>query len=596
MDKIFVIDFGGQYTHLITNRIRRLNVLSEIKHPDDPIAELAQAKGIILSGGPMSVYDNNAPQLQKELLELGIPILGLCFGHQLLVHASGGIVEQGYKEYGVAQLTVLTHDSLFKHLSNKEQVWMSHGDSVKKLPEGFIVIGKTDDCPYAAISNPDKKLFGFQFHPEVTHTTNGMKILENFISICQCKRDWTMKGYISSIKNELNEKVKGRKVFMLVSGGVDSTVAFTLLNQVLGKEHVRGVFIDNGLSRLYDSENVRQLIEQHNYTNLYIENCSDVFLSRLKEIIDPEEKRKIIGNTFIDVSNEILKKMGLNHHEWLLGQGTIYPDTIESGGTKNAALIKTHHNRVDLIHDLIEKGLVIEPLSHLYKDEVRELGIELGLPEETVWRHPFPGPGLGVRALCSNGVPDKAHIPFDAATKQLCEDHAISIGFLPIKSVGVQGDSRSYAHTAVVSGTQEWGILEKTSTYITNKYHDINRVVMLITPGSLPKLSLKKSYLTHSRLDKLRKIDADVMDFLHNENLMKVIWQMPVVLLPLTSDGAKECIVLRPVLTRDFMTASFARIPFEKTLLLAQKIMSYGFIDAVFYDITHKPPGTIEWE
>lgn len=596
MDKIYVVDFGGQYTHLITNRIRSLNVLAQIRHPEDSIDQFEFAKGLIFSGGPNSVYDEDTPFFNKELLDIGVPILGLCFGLQLIVNELGGKVKPGYKEYGVACLNVTERSGIFSDLSDQEQVWMSHGDSVVELPDGFKSIGATQDCPCAAMSNEEKKMYGFQFHPEVSHTPNGMRMLENFVDICDCRREWTTKGYLNEIKESLRTQIGDKKVFMLVSGGVDSTVAFTLLNEVLGKTRVLGLNIDNGFCRKGEVEAIKKMMSEHNYDNLLMEDHSDTFLGNLEGIVQPEEKRKIIGNTFIEVSDSSLRKLNLNPDEWLLGQGTIYPDTIESGGTKNSALIKTHHNRVELIEDLIKKGLVVEPLSGLYKDEVRALGLELGLPEDMVWRHPFPGPGLAVRTLCSFGEEDGKLDMLTEDSIGFCREKGLEVDILPVKSVGVQGDSRSYAHPAVVYGKKDWQLLEDVSTYLTNKHNQINRVVVMLAPSQLPLLKLKKSHLSKDRLDMLREVDAVVMRFLHDKNLTRIIWQMPTVMLPLSSDGKKECVVLRPVITRDFMTARFAEIVWNDLDMLTNEIMKFDFVDALFYDITHKPPGTIEWE
>lgn len=595
MDKIYIIDFGGQYAHLIANRIRRLNVLAEIKHPDDPTDSFPNARGLIFSGGPKSVYDKDRPDFNKEIFKLNIPILGLCFGHQLIVHEFGGKVRPGFKEYGVATIKILNKKKIFKNLAENEQVWMSHGDSVISIPEGFEVIAQTKDCPYAAIANFDLDIYGFQFHPEVTHTPHGMAMFENFIDICACRKEWTIKGFIHSITETVKTSVRNKKVFMLVSGGVDSTVAFTLLNEILGEDKVIGLNIDNGFCRKNEIDAIKNVMREHGYCNLIMKDYSDTFLNNLKGIVDPEEKRKIIGNTFIDVANQSLNDLNFHSGDWLLGQGTIYPDTIESGGTKNSALIKTHHNRVEIISEMIKKGLVIEPLSQLYKDEVRQLGIELGLPEELVWRHPFPGPGLAVRALCSNGIPDQIPMP-DKEIFDYCKQNGLELQILPVKSVGVQGDSRTYAHPALIYGNNEWATLEKVSTFLTNNCPIINRVVTLIASVSLEGLHNKESYLTKDRLDLLREADNIAMNFLHEKELNRVIWQMPTVLVPLTSNGINECIVLRPVITRDFMTARFAEIPWDDLRQLGNDILNIGKIDAVFYDITHKPPGTIEWE
>lgn len=596
MDTIYVLDFGGQYAHLIANRIRRLHVFSEIKHCDEPAQNLKGAKGLILSGGPHSVYADNRPAFDPEIFNLDIPILGLCFGHQLIVNQLGGTVEPGNNEYGVAYLKKTSASPILAGLEDTEQVWMSHGDSVVSLPEGFEAVAVTDDLPFAAICNSDKNIYGFQFHPEVSHTPNGMKMLENFLDICRCRREWSIHSFLETAQDSLRAQIGDKNVFMLVSGGVDSTVAFTLLNKAIGKDKVLGLNIDNGFCRKDEIEGIRSLMHDSGYTNLLMQDHSDTFLEAVKGVVEPEKKRTIIGTTFIEVANSALRAMDLKENEWLLGQGTIYPDTIESAGTKNAALIKTHHNRVECVQDLIDKGLVVEPLAQLYKDEVRELGTALGLNDELVWRHPFPGPGLAVRTLCSTGSTEIPVERIDDATKQLCAAKDITVQVLPVKSVGVQGDSRSYEHPAVIHGSTDWRELESISTHLTNKYRHINRVTVLVAPNALPELRLKEAYLTRDRLDILREVDDCVMQFLYKQKLNRIIWQMPTVLLPLTTDGTKECIVLRPVITRDFMTARFAEIAWEALTPLAERIVKENPVAAVLYDITHKPPGTIEWE
>lgn len=595
MDKIVVLDFGGQYAHLIANRIRRLNVYSEIMPADAGLEGLKKpdVKGIILSGGPKSVHDKESPKPKEGLFKIEKPVLGLCYGHQLMAQALDGIVEKGkIKEYGSAILRVKKKKDLFEGLKDKEIVWMSHGDSVAKLPEGFEVLGSTDDCRIAAMGNG--LYFGLQFHPEVTHTPSGMKILENFIKITGAKKEWNMKNFIDEKINEIKDFAKEKNVFLLVSGGVDSTVCFTLLTKALGEERVYGLHIDNGFMRKDESLIVKESLTH--FKNLHIVDASEEFLKALEGIINPEVKRRIIGEKFIEVANNSIKYLELEPGKWILGQGTIYPDTIETAGTKHADLIKTHHNRVQLVQELIKEGKVIEPISQLYKDEARKLGIELGIDEKLVWRHPFPGPGLAVRCLCAEkeDLPDKAGDIRNEINKFLSEIGMKAI-ILPIKSVGVQGDARTYNHPVLISGIADWATMEDISTQITNKWTDINRVLAAIKPEMVEKVSLKPGHLTKDRLDKLREADAIVNRVITEKGLMQEIWQFPVVLIPIAANSG-ESIVLRPVYSQEAMTARFAEIPLPVVNEMADEILKIEGIDAVFYDVTHKPPGTIEWE
>ena len=594
MEKIVVLDFGGQYAHLIANRIRRLNVFSEILEPDASTEQLRKAAGIILSGGPASVYEENAPEFNRELFTLGIPVLGICYGHQLAMHELGGIVEKGERqEYGIATLECGGKNQLIEGLRAKEQVWMSHADCVKKLPEGFKCIASTQDCENALVADEKRRIFGMQFHPEVVHTPNGMRILENFLDICGCRKDWTMKNYASQKIEEIKEQVKEKKVFLLASGGVDSTVCLSLFNKALGNERVLALHIDNGLMRKDESRLVMKALEKQGFENLMIEDASEYFLEKTAGVTDPEEKRKIIGTAFIEVQRKCLEKIGLNPEEWLLGQGTIYPDTIETGRTKNSAVIKTHHNRVEVIQKMIEQGKVIEPLNLLYKDEVREIGKELGLPEELIWRHPFPGPGLGVRALCTAGNDSEVDAETIGKVQEIARESGFESTVLSLKSVGVQGDHRTYRHPAVLNGIAEWDTLEKASTAITNEVREVNRVVWLIA-GEINERT-QPATLTKERLDSLRIADAIVEEELLQSGLYGKVWQFPVVLAPLDIRG-KEAVILRPVYSTEAMTARFADLPLEFVKKVSGRIMNTGKFGAVLYDVTHKPPGTIEWE
>lgn len=597
VDTIVVLDFGGQYAHLIANRIRRLGVYSEIVQPDVDPATLKHFKGIILSGSPHSILAQHSPRFNGELLSLKLPVLGLCYGHQHLCSSLGGAVSRGTtREYGIAQLQIKNSTTLFNGLDKVQQVWMSHGDTVCKIPDGFEILGTTDDCAFAAIGDEKRHFYGLQFHPEVTDTPCGMKILENFIGICRCKHQWNSDTFFESIAEDIRKKAGNRNVFLLVSGGVDSTVAFSLLNKVLGKERVLGVHIDNGLMRLHESEAVLNYMNEHGYDNLKIVDASDDFLSALDGVIEPERKRKIIGDMFLTVKEKAYEKFGLNADEWILAQGTIYPDTIESAGTKHADRIKTHHNRVDLVLELIEKGLVIEPLAHLYKDEVREIGEKLGIPHSLIWRHPFPGPGLGVRVLCSDGIVIPLTSDDQSAVDSIVSKYGYKSSILPVKSVGVQGDERSYAHPVLIRGTCDWELLEMLSTKITNSVHSINRVVFGIKTGTTPEYTLINAQINRQRLDKLRQVDHIVTEALRTSGEYGTIWQLPVVLLPLLNSDGNECVVVRPIVSQEAMTARFAPLAQQTIDRIIQQAAEIDGIGDLFFDITHKPPATIEWE
>ena len=595
---IAVIDFGGQYAHLIANRIRRLQVYSEIFQPDVDPKALEGAAGLIFSGGPSSVYDPDQPTFNTKLLDTQLPILGLCYGHQLLcLHLGGEVVAGDVREYGAAELKIEGNTDLFAGLDDSEVVWMSHGDVVARLPEGFEVLGQTEDCPSAAVGDVRRRIYGLQFHPEVAHTPRGLEMLDNFLKICEAPRTWTMASYAEVVMQEMREQVGDRNVFLLVSGGVDSSVAFVLFNKALGADRVLGLHIDNGFMRKEETAGVEVFLREEGFHNLKVEDASQDFLINVEGLTDPEAKREAIGRTFLEVKDRVLAELDLDPEKWLLGQGTLYPDTIESGGTEHAALIKTHHNRIDLIEELIAQGKVIEPLAQLYKDEVRDLGTEMGLPDHLVWRHPFPGPGLAVRCLCSDGGADMAGVTeAEAEALEIAATAGLRLRILPVKSVGVQGDFRTYAHPAVVWGNADWQALEEISTKITNSIQAINRVIYLVGPDAPPELRLKRAFLTRQRLDVLREVDAIAMQAIEQAGLMAEVSQMPTVLAPLTTDGHDEVVILRPISTPDFMTARFTELPLELVRSTADEMLNVDGVAAVCYDVTHKPPGTVEWE
>ncbi|MBI5755177.1 glutamine-hydrolyzing GMP synthase [Candidatus Peregrinibacteria bacterium] len=601
MDKIAVLDFGGQYAHLIADRIRRLGVYSEIRPSWIPAEKLVSYRGLILSGGPASVYAKNAPKYDKRIFSLGMPLLGICYGHQLIMHELGGLVEGGHGgEYGKAELQILKKEGIFREFdTSKITVWMSHGDVVTRLPDGFETLGKTHDCPIAAYANPERNIYGVQFHPEVTHTPKGQDILSNFLDICGTKRLWNMDKYLDFILRTLQKDAEGKKVFMLVSGGVDSTVAFALLNTALGPERVYGLLIDTGFLRLNEAIQVEKSLRSAGFSNLHVTDASQEFLRSLLRVYHPERKRQIIGAKFLAVQKRVCYQLGMNSREWLLGQGTIYPDTIESAtASRNADKIKTHHNRIPQIEVLIAQGKVIEPLKNLYKDEVRELGEKIGLPEELVWRHPFPGPGLAVRCLSAKyeQYPER-HLELEREINVCLGDTELRGTILPVRSVGVQGDARTYKNPLVLFGDTDWETLEKISTKLTNQFREINRVLFSVIPNIIDSLQVFPRFVGPKRIFTLQKADKIVMDIVEEKELMREIWQFPVVLLPLSVNGASgESIVLRPVLSEEAMTAQFAKIDWMTVHRMAKELLEIEEIGAVFYDVTHKPPATIEWE
>jgi GMP synthase (glutamine-hydrolysing) len=582
--QITVLDTGGQYTHLIARRVRELGVYADVQASDTPAELLKGRKGIIISGGPGSVYSPETPNIDPALPGSEIPILGICYGHQLLAHHLGGKVERGERgEYGIAHFTVSCEDELWNGLSGS-QVWMSHFDSVSAVPDGFRVIGSTEVSGVAAMSHPERKLYGIQFHPEVVHTHAGQRILENFVfGICHAQPDWDIAKRVPLVEDQIRATAGKRSVFFFVSGGVDSTVAYTLCLRALGPERVFGIYVDTGMMRLDETPFVRGVFQELGAENFIVERAEEEFLRALDGLTDPEAKRKAIGEQFVKVQERILKTEHFLDGHWILGQGTIYPDTIESGGTAKSDLIKTHHNRVAGIQALMDAGRIIEPLTAFYKDEVREIGRELGVPEKFLTRHPFPGPGLAIRCLCAASE----------AKAELTPDGIL----LPVRSVGVQGDERSYRKAMALDRAPTLADIEKTAPGLTNQRSDINRVVAVCgAKSSVADFSVFPAAITKPRLNLLREADSIVRKFCLQSGFEDQVWQFPVVLLPVGTGAVRESVVLRPIHSVDGMTAEVVLMDPLPLQTLTKQLLGLAGIAAVFYDLTNKPPGTIEWE
>lgn len=511
-DQIVILDYGSQYTQLIARRVRELNVFSSILRHDTPAAEIAAcgARGIILSGGPASVYADGSPQCCPDIFNLGIPVLGICYGLQLMVHTLGGSVDVGTeREFGNATLRVDSDCPLFAGLPGEFSVWMSHGDKVHALPEGFGVVASTENAEFAAISARERNCYGLQFHPEVVHSEYGKDLLRNFaVDICGCLGEWTMGSFVQRAVREIQEQVgESGEVVLGLSGGVDSSVAAALIHKAIG-DRLHCVFVDNGLCRAGEADAVEALFGRAFHMNLHVVDASDRFLDKLAGIVEPEAKRKVIGHEFVEVFNDKAKTLT---HARYLGQGTTYPDVIESVpiGGNQSSLIKSHHN-VGGLPETMDLELV-EPLRQLFKDEVREVGRELGLPKEAVMRQPFPGPGLGVRIL---------------------------------------GD------------------------------------------------------VTKDRLDILRQADTIVLQEMKAADWYYDVWQSFAVLLPVQTVGVmgdertyENVCALRIVDSQDGMTADWVRLPYDLLGRIANRIINeVRGINRVCYDISSKPPSTIEWE
>jgi GMP synthase (glutamine-hydrolysing) len=604
-DTIAVVDFGGQYAHLIATKVRRLHVLAEIRQPEDPIEMFAGYKGIILSGSPSFSSFGEDSGYTKAIYDLEIPIVGFCFGHQEIAKHYGGQVVHGGREWGRASLHLVRDHPIFEGLARVEPVFMSHYDSVVSLGEGFEELGYTllgesegEGHRFAAIGSDRHRRYGFQFHPEVDDTVHGHEMIANFVlHICGCRPSWTMERYLEEQVERVRGQVGGRSVFLLASGGVDSTVAAKLFALAIGTERLHLLHVDNGLMRKDESRRVVETLGTLGLgEHLHFVDASDDFLRALEGAVEPEQKRQIIGDTFVQVFEREARRLGIEDH--LLGQGTIYPDTIETGGTKRSDTIKTHHNRVPVIERMIQAGRVVEPLVDLYKVEVRELGEKLGIPRDMIWRHPFPGPGLGVRLLCSKGIEDREGFgEIEPQVRAVAERYGLTALALPIRSVGVKADLRSYEHPVLVGGNPGWNRLLEASGMIWKQVPGLNRCIWNLAPTMPTSARPLAAGMTRARLDLLREADALVMAALRRHGLYDQVWQCPTVLVPLQLDGkGQELVIVRPIHSERGMTATPAELPPALLQELQKDVLALPGVSGLALDITSKPPGTIEWE
>jgi GMP synthase (glutamine-hydrolysing) len=631
VDKVAVLDCGAQYTKVIDRRVRELNVGTEI-FPVDVSPQTLQAGGfggIILSGGPSSVYDPDAPQCNPAIFHLGLPVLGICYGMQLMSQALGGQVKAATRrEYGETEITIDPDCPIFAGLSPTQHVLMSHGDSVHQLAPGFKTVGTSQDGTIqtvAAIYHPQNAWVGVQFHPEVELTVNGQTMLGNFLThVCGLSGNFQLENRLDTVITEIRQQVGQRSVLVLVSGGVDSSVTAALLLKALGPQQVYALHINSGFMRHHESDLVCDALQALGLTHLKRLDAQDQFLAgqirlpdgtasaRLDQVTDPELKRQIIGQVFFDLTQTAIAEWHLNLDDTIIAQGTLRPDLIESGNrdvSTTAHTIKTHHNDVPIIRTQREKGLIIEPNRDWHKDEVRRIGRLLGLPDALVDRQPFPGPGQAIRVLCTQApyICDD----FDTVQAQLdalAAEYQLQGRLLPVQSVGVQGDARSYRYLAALAG--DWTAinpsqLKTLAQHITNRLPAINRVALVLNRPSLPAQirQITPTTLQPAVLDTLRAVDHHITQAFQQAGLLAPISQLLSVLLPIdTTEQGKHSIALRGVVTSDFMTArpAFlgAEIPVEFLQALAHQLTTQFApqLDLVMLDLTGKPPATVEWE
>ncbi len=664
LDRIAILDCGAQYTKVIDRRVRELNVSTAI-YPANVSAQTLKEEGfsgIILSGGPSSVYEDDAPKPDADLFELGIPVLGICYGMQFLnQHFGGTVIGSGNKEYGATTIAVTPGESqLFWNLSPAQKVLMSHGDCVGEVAPEFRVTAYSEShdqskLVIAAIENKHDKIYGLQFHPEVELSENGTAMLRNFLyEVCGCKGNFTLDDRLDDTLENLRQKIGNKNVFVLVSGGVDSTVVAALLLKAVNPDNVYAVHIDSGLMRHQESDLVESSLKALGLSHFRRIDASDRFFDSevtlrggaddgktvgpLSTVTDPEMKRRIIGEVFYQLIEEAVLESGLDLDDTFIAQGTLRPDLIESGNpdvSTSAHKIKTHHNDVPVIQAQREKGLIIEPNRDLHKDEVRRIGSMLGLSNELVRRQPYPGPGLGIRILCTEKPYITEHYSsVNVKLNEMASSLDLKGSLLPVQSVGVQGDQRSYRHLALLYGEalmtgeakgedMTWDRLSALASQITNTFKDINRVAVVINRQELPETisEITPTLLNRTVAERARKIDHIVTTAFKQAGLYDGVSQLLSVLVPVDTREPTETNVLpigrgngcsvaiRAVKTSDYMTAQAypmnraGHTNFEKELThdflakIAHDITStHPEVDMVMYDVTCKPPATVEWE
>ncbi len=605
-NSLAVIDFGGQYAHLIATKFRNRGYHAEIRNPEDPVERFAGYAGVVISGSPnLSAFDEESGTL-GAVLDLPIPVLGFCYGHQEIAKHYGGSVMRGRQEFGPAILEIVSESPIFKGIPKESTVFMSHGDTVCSVGEGFREIGVSSSAgsgrhTFAAIADDTRRRYGFQYHPEVDDSQFGEEMLMNFARICGLAPTWDVSTSLEERKAAIRERVGDRTVFLLVSGGVDSTVLGELLIEALGPEAVHLLHVDTGFMRQGESAAVTEIFHERCGDRYHVVDASDLFIEALEGVTEPEHKRNIIGEAFVTVCEREMSTLDLSHA--LLAQGTIYPDTVESGGEKRAKVIKTHHNRVKLMEEMIARGQVIEPLADLYKKEVRDLGASLGIPAPLLERHPFPGPGLAVRLLASRGETPEAFDPALGARATPYLPAGVEGAILPIPSVGVKADLRSYELPLILHQNGGDALDEVFHARIfscvpslVKEIPGINRVLISLT-GPLPSATPRPAFMTRQRIELLRRADHLVNTALTELGLMEAVWQFPVVLVPLNiGEKGQELVVLRPVSTVRAMTCTVPILPRAFYEGCVAGLSALPGVGAVALDATTKPPGTIEWE
>ena len=617
MEKLAILDCGGQYTKVIDRRVRELGVKSDILPISAKADELKEYQSIILSGGPNNISDKQRLSFDEKIFELGVPILGICYGMQLMSDHFGGVIDSNIvKEYGQNEIWIDNTMPIFEGLEENQKVLMSHGDTVKSIPNGFSVIGKSGDA-IAAIGNVEKRMYGVQFHPEVDLTEEGMKMFENFIrKVAKYQEFYALDDRIETSIKMIQEKVGDNKVIVLVSGGVDSAVTAALLVKALNPENVYAIHIDSGFMRKNESDVICENLKKLGLKNLIRENAKDLFFNTVVEVegekigplvdtVDPETKRQIIGEIFIMIANNVIERLGLNPENTFIAQGTLRPDLIESGNPDISGFahkIKTHHNDVAIVREARKKGLIVETNSDWHKDEVRKVARKLGLEESIASRQPFPGPGLAIRLICHDKkeevvISQEEVEKINGIVGKVAENAQI----IPIKSVGVQGDARSYRNLAVLYGNGidfEWNKVTTAAKEITDSINTINRVAYILNKKEVNEdIKCFDMKINDECVDLLRELDKIVTSNLEGSKVNQTF----AVLAPI-GITKKYSIVIRTFVTNDFMTGrpgaiggEVEKAVIEKTVKEIEENFS-DKIEFIMYDVTSKPPATCEWQ